>query len=98
MPGNTSRKNGRKGGRPRGSLAAHTLEAQELRRYLIERVANDFETVVNVLVSKAKKGDIRAIKELLDRVLGKEKDAINQFQITPDSIKASIEESRKRYR
>ena len=38
----------------------------------------DIEAIINVLLKKAKKGDIQAIRELLDRAFGKSKIHLEQ--------------------
>ncbi len=77
----------RKGaGKPKGAKASHTLEAQELKKRLIERFQGDADDIYKALIDKAKTGDIQAIKELLDRVWGKSPQQID----TPD-IKEAIE-------
>lgn len=45
--------------------------AEEGRRLFAERVAQELGPITDVLVSKAKEGDIRAIRELLDRAWGR---------------------------
>ena len=54
-------------GRKKGFAAKN---AEEARRLLSERVAQEIGPICDILVSKAKKGDMRAIKELLDRAWG----------------------------
>ncbi len=58
-------------GRPKGTIAKHTLEAQELRKRLIEAAKENWEAIVFTLIDKAVSGDTIALRELLDRVLGK---------------------------
>lgn len=71
----------RKGaGKPKGYKAPHTLETQELKKKLIELFGKDAEKVYKALITKAKTGDIQAIRELLDRVWGKSPQQID----TPD--------------
>jgi hypothetical protein len=58
-------------GRPKGTLASHTLEAQELRKQLIQAAKDNWQAIVFTLIDKAVAGDTIALRELLDRVLGK---------------------------
>lgn len=67
-------------GKKKGTLASHTLKAQELKKRLIEVFHNDADEIYSALIKKAKTGDIPAIKELLDRVWGKSLQQID----TPD--------------
>lgn len=55
-------------GRKKGFSAKN---AEEARKLLSERLAQEIEPIANVLVSEAKKGNIRAIKELFDRAWGR---------------------------
>jgi hypothetical protein len=55
-------------GRKQGFAAKN---AEEARKLLSERLAQEIEPIADVLISQAKKGDIRAIKELFDRAWGK---------------------------
>ena len=59
-----ARINGRKGGRK-------ILEATKLRRALFDAAEKDTKVILDALMGRVKSGDIAAIKELLDRVLGK---------------------------
>ena len=61
-------------GRKKGSLASHTLEAQEIRICLIKEVLKEKGAIIKALINKAKKGDIAALREILDRTLGKVKE------------------------
>jgi hypothetical protein len=58
-------------GRPKGTLASHTVEAQELRKQLIQAATEHWEAIIFTLIDKAISGDTIALRELLDRVLGK---------------------------
>lgn len=58
-------------GRPKGSLATHTIQAQALKKMLIRRVLEEKEPIVEALINQAKEGQIQALKEVFERVLGK---------------------------
>lgn len=58
-------------GRPKGSLAKHTLEAQELRKRLIKAASEQWDAIIFSLIDNAIGGNTLAQRELLDRVLGK---------------------------
>ena len=50
----------------------HAKRVAELRRLLVETVSDDdLKAVVGALVAKARGGDLGAIKELLDRIIGR---------------------------
>ena len=76
MPGITSAENGKKGGRPRGSKAGHTLQTETAKKALIQAYIDNIQPINQALVNKAKKGDIQAIRELHDRVYGRAPQAI----------------------
>lgn len=71
MAGKASIENGRKGGRPKGAKATHTLEAQKAKEELIRMYIENIRPINEALINKAKEGDMQAIKELHDRVWGK---------------------------
>lgn len=60
-----------KGGRPKGSIATHTLKAQTAKAKLIELVEAEIVPIVMALIEKANKGDSFAARELFDRAWGK---------------------------
>jgi len=60
-------------GRPNGSKATHTIQAQALKERLIERVLDEQEPIINALIKQAKKGQIPALREVFERVLGRVK-------------------------
>jgi hypothetical protein len=60
----TSAANGRQGGRPK-------LEATKLREALIKEAEARAEPLAKVLMDKAMTGDVPAIKEMMDRAIGK---------------------------
>lgn len=69
--GDISRANGRKGGRPKGSKAAHTLMAERGMAKLVEAYYEKVKPINDALIAKALTGDVPAIKELHERVHGK---------------------------
>jgi len=66
-----ARANGRKGGRPKGSKAAHTLKAEQGKALLIQMYLEQVRPINQALIDKALTGDIQAIRELHERVYGK---------------------------
>ncbi len=50
--------------------------AEEARRYFSQRVAEEIEPLADMLLEKAKEGDIRALKILLDRAFGRPRQEI----------------------
>ncbi len=58
-------------GRPKGTFASHTLEAQEFRKRLIERALPKWDAIIDSLITLALHGEIYAIRELNDRIMGK---------------------------
>lgn len=76
MAGIASQQNGRKGGRPKGAKATHTIEAERGKAELVRMYLENVRPINQALIDKAKAGDIAAIKELHDRVHGKALQAI----------------------
>lgn len=76
MAGIASIENGKKGGRPLGSKAAHTMEAEEAKKHLIQAYIQNIEPINRALIKKAKTGDLAAIREIHDRVYGKAPQAL----------------------
>ena len=82
MSGQISRENGKHGGRPKGTNA---ITAEMMRERIAEMLEPQVKDIVQALIKKAKKGDIRATKELFDRAYGKsvqlDKDDVMQSSI-----------------
>ena len=55
-----------KGGRPKGALAKHTLEAQAVKTLYVDLAKEHAKPVAEALLKKAVTGDIGAIKEFND--------------------------------
>lgn len=60
-------------GRKQGFAAK---SAEEARRVFAERVAEEIGPICDVLLRRARMGDIRAIRELLDRAWGRPSQAV----------------------
>ena len=71
MAGIASIENGKKGGRPKGAKATHTLTAEQGKALLVKMYMERITPINNALLAKAESGDIQAIKELHDRVYNK---------------------------
>lgn len=63
-------------GKPKGTKAPHTLEAQEQRKRAIELVNAELEAIFIPQIEKAKKGDTMAFNAVLDRAWGKAPQAL----------------------
>ena len=61
------------GGRHKGKSR---ILADKALEYIRERVAEEIEPIMDALISKAKEGDISAIRDLFDRAFGKAKETI----------------------
>ena len=68
MAGQTSKQNGKKGGRPKGYAA---IKAETAREMIASKLGEHLGPILDVMIKQAKKGDIRVIKELFDRAWGK---------------------------
>jgi hypothetical protein len=82
-------------GRPKGSLASHTLEAQTLRQYMIEQVKANKKELVEALIKKGISGDVSALKEIMDRSLGKVKDSMEISTPKEDPLAQILADIRK---
>ena len=65
-----------KGGRPKGSKGTHTLQAEQARKYVIERITAELEPIMDTHISLAKKGDGASLKYLTDQLIGKAKETL----------------------
>lgn len=65
--------------------ASHTIEAEEYRKLLIARVREEAGPIIDALIAKARKGDVQALKEINDRVLGR---AHQQVGLDEETISA----------
>lgn len=81
-------------GKPKGSKASHTLEAQAAKLQLIEAYKANATEINDALVKKAKTGDIMAIKELHDRVFGR---AFQSGELDLTSAGESIQITNEQY-
>lgn len=68
MAGNTSRENGKKGGRPKGFAA---LEAERQRAFVAEQLQKHFSPIVKKAIEQAKKGEKHARDFLTEFAFGK---------------------------
>ena len=87
-------------GRPK---AQHTIQAEALKAYLIEQVVAEKEPLISALIKKAKSGDVPALKEVFERVLGKVKESLDvngqishKFDVSDDKYKRIVEREAKR--
>lgn len=71
MAGAASIANGKKGGRPVGSKASHTIETEAAKKKIVEMVNQNIEEITAPQIAKAKKGDTRAYEALMDRAHGR---------------------------
>lgn len=63
-------------GRPKGALGGHTLKAMATKQAFIDAIERNLEPILKSLMRQAKKGNVMAIKEMLDRAWGKPAQAI----------------------
>lgn len=92
MAGDASRRNGKKGGRPPGSIAPSTLKARLQREYLTQQFEEELESIVRKAVEDAKRGDSTARAWLSDQAWGR---ATNRTEITGAAGKDLFEPSGK---
>lgn len=81
-------------GNPGGPGNPHGRRSAWFRERLLEAVTDrDIQAVVRALVSKAKAGDIAAIRELLNRLLGRVPEAPDADAIEPPTMPSMSEEA-----
>lgn len=68
MAGQASRENGKKGGRPKGYPA---LEAERARLMIAEKLATEFEPILDKAIEQAKEGNKDARDWVTERAYGK---------------------------
>lgn len=56
--------------------ANHTIQAEAYRKRLIEKVIKKQDPIIEALITRALTGDIPAIKEIQERVLGRPKESL----------------------
>ena len=86
-------------GNPGGPGNPHAQRTARLRALLLDSVSDDdFTSVVAELVAMAKGGDLAAIRELLDRIMGKPKATIEleRAEITEAELNREIEDALER--
>ena len=67
------------GGKREGAgrkVGVATLEREKARAYIAERVAKYMPQIFEVLLDKTLKGDLHALRELLDRAFGRPAQAV----------------------
>lgn len=67
----TSKLNGAKSKGNKGYRAPHTLLAAKTKAAFVQAVHENLQDLFNALLREAKKGNIIALKEMLDRAWGK---------------------------
>ena len=75
-----------KGGRPKGSKAVHTLEAERGKAYIVAEYLKELKPMLEAQIKQAKKGNVYAFDKLSERALGKVTDKENLLS-TKDQMK-----------
>lgn len=73
-------------GRKLGSAGNHTLQAQEAKKIMVAVVHANIGMITGKLIEEAEKGNIIAIKELLDRGFGRPVQSVNLSDEEGNSI------------
>jgi len=64
-------------GRPVGSFSPQNKKKIEFEKYLIEQIVKEKGPIIKALIGKAKEGEVKAITEALNRLLGKAKESVD---------------------
>lgn len=89
-------------GRKFGSKATHTVQAEAAKKQLVSMFVVQKEPIFKALIGKALTGDVPALKELFERVWGKESqpltgDLNHTFDDIPEgAYKAIVERESRR--
>jgi len=76
MAGLTSVQNGKLGGRPVGSKAKHTVEAEQARAHVIKRIVEELDPILDKHIELAKAGDRQGLEYLMNQAVGKPKETV----------------------
>ena len=71
-----------------------TLEVEVFRNFLIQKVLEEQEPIIQALVDKGKSGDISALKEIFERVLGRVKEQMELSGQVETEVKLNEETTR----
>lgn len=77
MPGNASRQNGKKGGRPKGTLNPTTVDKIAALRLFRQRIVEHQEPLIQAHLKAAQSGNIQALNSLWDRLYGPPKESMD---------------------
>ena len=77
MGGQTSVENGKLGGRPKGSKATHTIQAEQARAYVIKRVVEELDPILDKHIELAKLGDRQGLEYLMNQAIGKPRETVD---------------------
>jgi hypothetical protein len=78
--------NGKKGGRPKGSKASHTLQAETGRAFVVATIAKNLGPLIEAMVERATNGDVRAFDALMDWGWGRPVDTSNRVTLRRSGI------------
>jgi hypothetical protein len=74
-------------GRPKEK---RTIQAEKLREFLIAEVLREKGPIIEALIAKAKTGDVPAIKELLERSIGKVKETVDVNNMVSEPLHETL--------
>ena len=63
-------------GRKVGSKAQHTIEAEQARAYVIKRVVEELDPIIDKHIEMAKAGDRQGLEYLINQAIGKPKETV----------------------
>ena len=90
MPGQTSKDNGKKGGRPKGSLNQATLEKKEIEKQFGQRVLNAVDRLFNAQMSIAE--GTSYLYRIDEEGEGKNKKRKHVLVTSPEEIRAYLDD------
>lgn len=63
-------------GRKKGFKFKRTMQLDEARQYIIDRVTSELRPILDKAIEQAKQGDTSARKELMDRAFGRPTESV----------------------
>jgi hypothetical protein len=78
--------------------AAHTIQAEKFRALLIASVVKESRPLIKSLIAQGKRGNVKALSEIFDRVLGRAPETleVELGKVIIEVINTEIEKARKR--
>lgn len=74
------------GGRKKGTRNKETIKKEVITEYLVDEVIRERKPLIQALIQKGKKGEVKALNLIFDRVLGKVTEKF-EYDLGQESLK-----------